>query len=480
MPGLATHLTYSDNVALAPAGAEQGRAVWNIGPSLLVSGESAHASMTAQARLDFFHYAGQAQGSRRRVATLSAHGAAELLPDWMYVEGSAAVSQQPVSAFGQGPGAPAYSAANRAELRAWRWSPYLRHRFGPALDLLLRYAHDEVSGNADGFAYSRRDSADLAAGGTTSLWRLHWNLAGHRDALTDDLAGTSSTEQAQAGMRLNLAPALSIGIAGGYDRYDFASAGGATRGALRSIGVGWQPGARTSVDATIGRRFFGRADSLAIQHRSRRTAWNIGYHADVTTMRSQFVLPAALDTAQLIDQLFRTMFPDPAERARAVADYMARSGLPPTLNDSVSYLSNRYTLQRQWQAAVALRAARTQMLVVLTQARHHALSAFEADSRLLGTAFGRMHDETRQRGAQIHIHGSVDSRTSWNAVFGAFRAASVADGVATGSTSVRVGVSRQFGRELQGSMELRRTQGSLVGAQRYRENALTLGVRAQF
>lgn len=473
-------MTYTDNAALAPSGDERARMVWDVSPSLRLSAESARASVTAQARLDYFFYSGAGAPAARRVATLSANGSAEVLPDWIFAEASAAVSQQPVSAFAQGPGAPAYSAANRAEVRSWRWSPYLAHRFGTALDLRLRYSHDEVSGDAHGFGRSRHDSVDVAAGGSTGVRRVHWNAAGHRDFLTDGLLRTTSTERASGGLRWNVIPVLSVSVNGGYDRYDFQTNGGATRGTFRALGVGWQPSARTSVEASVGRRFFGRSDSLAIEHRSRSTVWNIGYSADVTTMRSQFALPATLDTAKLLDQLFRAMFPDPAERARAVADYIATSGLPPSLTDSVSYLSNRYILQRQWQGAVALRGARTQAVLALVQAHRRALSAFEADSRLLGTSLGRMHDETLQSSAQVFVHADIGNRTSWNVTLGHFRSESLSDGVSTASTVARLGVARRFGRAIQGSVEARTTRGSLLGSAHYRENALTFGFQAQF
>ena len=84
-------------------------------------------------------------------------------------------------------------------------------------------------------------------------------------------------------------------------------------------GFAWEPSSRTSVSASIGERFFGRTYYLSASHRTRRTVWNISYDEAVTTTRSQFFLPAAIDTAALLDRLFTGVYPDPVQRKLAVA-----------------------------------------------------------------------------------------------------------------------------------------------------------------
>ncbi|MGZ3184199.1 MAG: TIGR03016 family PEP-CTERM system-associated outer membrane protein [Telluria sp.] len=475
-----TRATCTDNVTLAPDGQERGRTVFELDPAVRLAEETPRFHATALAQLHLFYYGGYAPpGTRRHLAQLSAGASGEVVPNLLYVDASAAVSQQPVSAFAQPAGASPFAAANSAEMRSWRISPYLVHRFGNAASGQLRYSHDDVSGEAQGFGRTRSDAWDATLAGTV-LRRIGWNLAGRRSVLTDGLDRSAETDQATAGLRWDVTPSVSSWLSTGFDRYDFHRSGGVTRGSFRSLGASWTPSARTSVEASVGHRFFGRTGTFALRHRSRLTAWTLDYGEDVTTTRDQFVLPATLDTAALLDRLLRPSFPDAAERARAVEAYMAANKLPPSLIDNVAYLSNRYFVQKQLKGAAAFRMAHTQLIVAVHDTRRHALSAFEADSSLLGTSFARLHDDTRQRGVDLMATGQLGSRTTWAASAAAAHTRSLGTGQASSTRTLRMSISRKFARDLAGTVELRRTAGSLLGSANYRENAIAASLHVQF
>jgi uncharacterized protein (PEP-CTERM system associated) len=250
-------------------------------------------------------------------------------------------------------------------VRTYRISPYLVHRFGAFANGELRYAHDSVSTDNIGM---RRSDGNTISGQLTSgptFRRFGWDAVASRSVIDEQLpvAGggerqqSTSSKSANINLRYAATQQLNVGVYGGYDDYDFSGLGGAQSGAAYGGSVQWTPSARTSLQASAGHRFYGPSYSLSLQHRSRGTVWNVGYSDAVSTSRSQFLLPQAIDTASMLDNLFRAQIPDPQLRAAAVLAYIQAAGLPPSLATSVNFLSNRYSLQKQLNAGVAWKLA---------------------------------------------------------------------------------------------------------------------------
>ena len=51
-------------------------------------------------------------------------------------------------------------------------------------------------------------------------------------------------------------------------------------------------------------------------------------------------IPAGTTVTQFLDAAFTTRIPDPAERALAVEQFLARTGLPPTLASPVNFYAH--------------------------------------------------------------------------------------------------------------------------------------------
>ena len=274
---------------------------------------------------------------------------------------------------------------------------------------------------------------------------------------------------------------FSISATGGYDKYDFNSHEGATEGTFWRVGFAWKPSPRTSLAASIGDRFFGRTYYLAANHRSRNTVWDISYNEEVTTTRSQFFLPAAVDTAALLDRLFTPMYPDPLLRKLAVMTYMKATGLPPALADQVNYLSNRYMLQKQLMATAMFRTARSGFTVSLYDVRRRALSMFEADSRLLGNQLATLNDNTRQRGVNGVWNWRMNQRSAVNVSVINARTESLTTGRTDDTHALSIALTRQFTPRLRAAAEVRHARGTLLtGDDKYRENSISASVSMQF
>ena len=482
LPAVDLRETWSDNVRQDAPGAERSTFITDLTPSLTVVGKGPRLQLKASLLTHLFAYSNdRIEGTNRTQRQMSADGRAKLVEDLLFFDGAASISQQAVSAFGPQASGNPYSDTNRAEVRTWRISPYLAHRFGNDATTELRYARDSVKSSNRGLGDSVGDTVSTSIASGPAFRTLGWGLqASHQN--TDDSLGRSSTaDTANAGLRLRVLPTLRLNANGGYDKYDYQTSGGKTAGKSYSLGATWTPSLRTSIDASAGRRFFGPSYSLAASHRSRYSVWNVSYNDAVTTTRDQFLQPGTIDTAALLDRLFLPQFPDPVERAQAIEAYIKATGLPASVANSTNYFSNRFVLQKQLQAAAAFNTAKTTTVFSLSASKRDALSVQQADDTLLGAAAGNLNNNVHQAGASVSVNYRLSSRSALTMIASKTRVESLATGITDHQTLLSLTATRQLQRKLKGVLELRRSEGNAFSAagRTYRENALSASLSFQ-
>jgi uncharacterized protein (PEP-CTERM system associated) len=209
--------------------------------------------------------------------------------------------------------------------------------------------------------------------------------------------------------------------------------------------------------------------------------WNIAYDDTVSTTRSNFLIPSAVDTAALLDGLFLPTFPDPIERARAVEAYIRINGLPPSLADNINYFSNRFFLQKQFRASMAYRAARTTGTIGLFRVRRDALSTRETDSILLGNSLSTINDNVKQAGVNLSLNYRLTGRTALNVLGNVTDNESLTTGFKSRSNALRFSARHQVRPKMFGTVELRHLKGntSIEVASPYTENAVAASLTMQ-
>lgn len=482
--------TWSDNVGRAPDERAESGFVSALSPGFELVNHSPRFDFRLAYGLHLYQYAGQRPSSaQRRSQDLSSDLRSRLVDDLLFLEAQAAIRQQATSAFGQLGSGSDYLRENRTEVRTYRVSPYLVHRFGATANGELRYALDSASSDNIGFRRSNGNTVSASLVSGPSFRRFGWDAALARSVVDERLpaaAGratrqTTSSKSANLGLRYAASPQLNVGVFGGYDDYDFDGLGGAQSGAAYGANVDWTPSARTSLKASAGHRFYGPSYSLALQHRSRGTVWNIAYSDAVSTTRSQFVLPQAIDTAAMLDNLFRAQIADPALRAAAVQAYIQAAGLPPALATSVNFLSNRYSLVKQLNASMAWKMARTTSVFSVYKMRREMLSSQAVDSVLLGSSLLTINDNTEQLGGMASFTYRLGPQSTATLVGNAVNVKSLSDARDNRHRDLRLSLARSFGTRVNGSLELRHVKGNTgLGGQRYTENAVTAALTSKF
>ena len=472
-PSVEARQTYTDNLRLDRAGFERPAWVAEVTPGFTLVKRGPRLRVNVDYQLHYFTLPSDVDADNTQ-QRLAATMYAEMIDNLVFFDGSANISQQSVSAFG--PSVPYGTSilANRAEVRALRASPYLRHRFGGTATAELRYTRDKVDTGRIGVGNSDGETISMYLASGSNFRQFGWNLVASEQRIDDDFAAETTSRNASLGLRYALNRKLAVTSSVGYDDYDYQALGGRTGGRSWSAGFAWTPSSRTRVEANSGKRFYGNSYFLSANHRTRQTVWSVRYNDAVTTSRSQFVLPSTVDTAALLDRLFAASIADPIARQQAVEAYMRAAGLPPSLADSINYFSNRYFLQKQFQASVALRGSRNQVVFSLFDTRRTALSQVDADSTLLGPNSISLNDATRQSGASALWSRRLNGKTAINATFSANRVESALTGIDGTHTAARLSLTRQFDRTLSGVVEVRHMTGPTIDQRNeFRENAIS-------
>jgi uncharacterized protein (PEP-CTERM system associated) len=485
-PSFSLSGTYTDNVNLRDDSIKRASWVTEAVPGISVRGHNSRVDFAGNARLYYYNYsAGDMPGVRNSQREYNAAGRVKVVDELFYVDASASGNARSISAFGplvEDINGNRYTRENQTDVQTWRISPYLTHRFGNFATGTARYSHDSVKtdsrslygdSTADGVTF------DLVSGrGFRSIgWRAYFA----RQEVENENFGDTSSQNALLSLDYRLNPRLSLTASAGYDEYDYQALGGRTSGASWSTGFAWAPSARTSLQMSIGRHYLGNTGMLAALHRSRHSVWRVNYSDAVTTSRSQFTLPAAVDTVSMIDSLLAASIADPVARRQAVDAYIQSANLPPTLAENINYLTNRYMRQKLLQGSVAFNWRRSSAVLSAYASERIALSSSEADSGLLGSQLRALNDSVRQVGTTAAFSYRLSARSTALASLSASRARSLDTDLESDQTSLRLGLTHRFGRSVRGSLEARRIVGnSEITRRDYTENAVAATMTVQF
>lgn len=481
--------TYTDNAAQAESGASQSQFITELTPSLSIANEGPRLKLSASVTEHLYAYSGnRPDNTNSSNLQLQANANAKLIQELLFLDSSASISQQSVSAFGpQVTSTNGYSNTNRAQVRTYRISPYLMHQFGTFATTDLRYSHDSVKAGNSGLGESSSDSLSLSIASGAAFNRFSWGLQYSRQDIEDTLAQKSRIEIASANVQYRIGQTLALTATGGYDRYDYEGLGDKTAGVSRTVGFYWTPSSRTSLRASVGKRYFGTTYALMSMHRSRNTVWSVNYDDNVMNSRDQFLRPSSIDTASMLDRLFSTNFPDPLERKQVVDAYIRANNLPASVADNINYFSNRFFRQRQLQASAAFNMPRTTAVVSANTTKRTALSTQQVDSVLLGSSLLNLNDDTSQKSGAVVVNYRLSPSSGIVLSFNKVTTDSLSTGVSNSSQSLSLGLTKQFRKKLSGSLDVRHNQSTaaatamtaLPGVRSYRENAVSASLSLQ-
>lgn len=416
---------------------------------------------------------------------LGAVGKAELVEDFLFVDGNANISQELISLTGSPAGAD-INAGNRATVGTYSVSPYVQQRLGTFASAQARYTasgaifENDVASNASVNSFS----AGLASG--SRFDDLGWGLNYSLRKVDNHNAADATFERASVNLGYALTRKFRVFGTYGQDWNEYVGNTGVVSqfdGSFYSVGFGWAPNRRTSLELSAGERYFGKTFSAAGTYRTRQSRWHLRYIEDVSDITQQFLQQAGrifwVCNGVLVETATVTN-PNPAICQGPISAgqlALAYQSLGVSLNDLIAAglvnigIANGVFVLKSLTAGVSWDVGRLGFGVSAQDTRRLYQLLGQGEDRvqgLSGTVSYRMSPHTTASGSLVLTRTQVNNPN----------AALLRD---DDLMTLALGVNHRFATDLNGALTFRHTErDSNVATGDYTENSLTATVNMRF
>ena len=420
---------------------------------------------------------------------LGAIGKAELIDDFLFVDGSASISQELISLLGS-PADATTNSANRATVGTYSISPYIQKRLGTFATAQARYTTSGSIFQNDVASNSNANSFTAGLGSGTRFDDFTWGVNYSIRKANNTNAVDTTFESASATAGYALTRKFRVFGTVGQDWNDYLSTSG-TSGSSYSVGFGWSPTRRTSLEASVGERYFGNTYSFSGSHRTRSSRWTVRYSENVSDISQQFLTQTSRIfwvcntgvTGILVRETQDFTNPDPTSCVGPVSSGGLASLLTTyygySINDLVALnllniaIANGVYIIKSFNAGVSWDVGRLGFGLSVQDTRRLYQALADAQDQVQGVTGSvsyRLSPQTTANGSLSLTRNSVDALL-------------VAGGTARKDDilSLSVGLNRRFADKLNGALSFRHTQrNSNVANADYDENSLTASVSMSF
>ena len=344
--GVSVGETYSDNIGRQSKGFERDDWATEVSPYIHYGGRSARANGTLDAKLRNVRHT-DGMTSNASSLQLNAAGTLEAYEDLLFVDALVNQDKQRISQFAAADSSYG-GTANSTQVTRYNFSPNMHWRLGDATDARLRYTYEEVHADKANFAAGHSDTLQLNLVNGAAFGRLGWGFsATKREDNPDTTIGTSSSSYSGS-LSYAFDPALSGQLFGGQEFNDYDN--GAQRHYWNwGAGLKWVPDDRTTVSAQTTKRFFGRGFAYSVEHRMKRSSLAFNYGREVNTLSSSsdFASRVYSDEYYYFDLLFKSIYPNDAQRDAVVRQTLTASGYPLYRTGTQGVLSSQSYVDRR-------------------------------------------------------------------------------------------------------------------------------------
>ncbi|ROR34738.1 TIGR03016 family PEP-CTERM system-associated outer membrane protein [Inmirania thermothiophila] len=473
-PSVGASLIWSDNVELAPPGAEESDLVGELAPGIVAEADGRRLDLRLawQGRV---RVSSEDSDRNEVIHRAEARAAAELAPRTFFLDAEASVDQALVSARARG-GVDSIFDGNRTDVVRYALAPRLERDWGPVAGrLVLRHeAADFERGAAD----TRADTVTARLGSGRRPSPLTWSVD-YLDSNLDREGGDDSESRVLEGNAdWRVGRSLHLLARAGREDHELATSRSLENGTFWSAGFAWTPGRRFSLralagendrevalriaptprtsldlawrDRDVGLNPAGAWDATLTQ-RSRRSTLRLHYGEEVTSV--QRLVLAGRQAFVLVDPATGAPVLDPV------------TGLPVVLFADVFSLADGEFLRERGDLSWDLRGARTTLRLGAFGERR----TFELGGEV-----------ERARGLTVAVERRLGARTR-----GALRASRVRnefdDGREDDTTTGELSIGRESARRLGVSAAYRhQRRDSTEAGEDYRENRVTVTVTRRF
>jgi uncharacterized protein (PEP-CTERM system associated) len=385
-PDITLRETYTDNIFLSTP--RRHDFVTEVTPGIRVEGRSPRLTASLRYSPSAIFYA-RNSGENDIANSLSAFGRLEAVEKFFFVEADGNISQNFVSPFAPRPAELTTITPNRTETRTFGLSPNVRGQFGGGVNYELRNRNTWTTTDSDELGDVQTTQW---AGRIASPVRLFGWALGYDDSKIRHERFTDRPDQESRLYRgrLYYQPDVSwrFSASAGREQNNFALQE-ERKNNIYGAGVSWRPTQRTVADFEYERRYFGASRLARFTHRTRLTAWNLGYSRTATSFQQELLRLPPGDTAALLDAIFAARIADPDQRRAAVEQFQRATGTPAFLTNSLAFFTQQIFLREALEASVGILGARNSITFTAFRSENTPLSADSGialqDAFLLGS-----------------------------------------------------------------------------------------------
>lgn len=471
-PTLSVSETFTNNVGLERSRDARADAITDISPGLRLSSRAGRIIGSLDYALHGLVYARRSSASEVQQA-LSAKGTVEAIDNWAYVDASASISQQSVSALGTRSVDRNLADGNRSEVSTFQIAPYVRGPLGSFANYVLRWGWTG-SNSGDSSAKSTSNDVSLVlSSGAAAFRRLGWSLDATRRS--SEFGNRGSQDSTRFNGRLNFAvtPEFSLLAGGGRERNDYGLSGQQST-TNWSGGFRWTPSERTRLEMTREHRFFGNAFNIRFEHRTPRTVWTFVDSQDVNTTAGGNGANSPQSVFDLLFAGFASRVPDPVQRTAVVDAFLRNNGLTRSSLANGGFLTNATSIQRRQNLSLALIGVRT--TVLLSSSRNDARAADPTANNAGDLSGGRNLHST---GFGANVSHRLTPLSALSADLSQTRNSSTVDDRKTRLRSLTTTYTTRLSKQVDLSVSARRSLFSSA-VEPYTESAVVASLRVQF
>jgi uncharacterized protein (PEP-CTERM system associated) len=403
---------------------------------------------------------------------LSAAFDGSVVDGWMYINGSASISQQNRSAFGEQSVGDGLGSANpnRVEVGTASVSPYVTGRLGQLAtyraSLTGSATNTRRSSNTDSTTTGAAVALASPQGGTL----LSWGLDGSWQEVDFRVGRTTETGRAQAS--LNIVPDIdwSLSLRAGQES---TNVGSVNKENYSNWGasVRWTPSPRTSATFDTDRRYFGDSHKVLIDHRMSRSSIRFSSVRDVTSGANANTTFAPVTLYDLVFFSLGASGRDAVEQERLTQEFFrVNPNPPPTTVVGATALATGVAVVRREDLAFTHSGVRATL----------SLLAFVSDSKVIDNPLATAADAAvRQWGYTGSIGYRLTSVDSISLTGSHQRTLTSGTQLGNDLKSIGLGWSSQLGRRTTLSANARYAQFSSA-TNPYRESSVNGSLSMRF
>ena len=361
VPSLTVSETLTDNYRPGTISKEPDAITQVIGGIRMLS-RSRKLNGSLDASLAELLYARHGQSNNHQ-KSLNAHVNSEWFEDHGFLDVSATVSRQNISAFGTLTGDATLVNANTTEVRSYQFAPSWRGRLLSELRYDVRLSQGATRSSQTGSSSSSNSGASMQVayqghgrlGGSVLLDHSALNYSTSRPTHTDRLVLTGDAGLPEADLKLALR--------GGHEQSNLTTLQ-AKSSTVWGLSLDWTPTNRTKLNASLDDQGYGRTHQLAFEHRLSRSILRMVSSRQLSNGAQSNV--SRIGTAfDLLFAQFASTEPDPARRAVLVNAFLVQNGINPTGALPSSFQTSAASLVSRTELSVAYEGARDTLVASL-------------------------------------------------------------------------------------------------------------------